>query len=130
MGNKQRFNHVVIGRLLVRKERDGCARVRMFPTLAHSNFGDNVHGGATLGLIDVSLFAASFALGALDGGHGLTLDLSTQFIGLGKIDQPLDSVVELLRETGRLIFLRGLVVQADTTVAAFSGTIRKFTPKP
>ena len=39
----------------------------------------------------------------------------------------MEARVELLRETGRLLFLRGLVVQgdADAKVAAFSGTIRK-----
>jgi len=30
-----------------------------------------------------------------------------------------------LRETRRLIFLRGLVVQGEAVVASFSGTIRK-----
>ena len=37
--------------------------------------------------------------------------------------------VELLRETGRLLFLRGLVVQEAGTVASFSGTVRKSTGK-
>ena len=42
----------------------------------------------------------------------------------------IDAVVEVLRETGRLGFLRGLVVQAptdasETLVASFSATIRK-----
>ena len=40
----------------------------------------------------------------------------------------LDAVVEVLRETGRLMFLRGQVVQGeddDHIVAAFSGLIRK-----
>jgi acyl-coenzyme A thioesterase PaaI-like protein len=34
-------------------------------------------------------------------------------------------VCEVLRETGRLVFLRGLVVQEDETVASFTGTVRK-----
>ena len=43
---------------------------------------------------------------------------------------PLDAEVELLRETGRLIFLQGKVVQDGETVAAFSGALRKFSRKP
>jgi hypothetical protein len=31
----------------------------------------------------------------------------------------------VLRETRRLIFMRGLVVQGDARLAAFSGTVRK-----
>lgn len=103
-------------------------RVRMHPTHKHSNLGNNVHGAATLALIDIALFAASHHFGSLNAGFSVTLDLSTQFVGGGRIDEPMDAVVELVRETGRLVFLRGMVVQgADDShiVASFSGTIRK-----
>ena len=105
--DKDRFNSF-IEPLTVRAEpptADGrpCARVRMIPERKHSNLGDNVHGA-------------------------VTLDLSTQFVGAGRIGEPLDAVVELVRETGRLIFLRGLVVQGEGDnhiVLSFAGTIRK-----
>src|SRR3546814_16991066 len=64
-------------------------------------------------LVDIALFAASHQFGSLNAGHSVTLDLSTQFVGAGRIGEPLDAVVELVRETGRLIFLRGLVVQGE-----------------
>lgn len=104
------------------------ARVRMHPTHKHSNLGGAVHGAVTLALIDVALFAAAHQFGALNAGFSVTLDLSTQFVGGGRIDEPMDAVVELVRETGRLVFLRGMVVQGAGDahiVAAFSGTIRK-----
>jgi acyl-coenzyme A thioesterase PaaI-like protein len=100
----------------------------MHPTRKHSNLGDNVHGAVTLALIDVALFAASHQFGSLNAGFSVTLDLGTQFIGGGRIDEPMDAVVEQVRETGRLIFLRGMVVQGvndEHIVASFSGTIRK-----
>jgi len=56
----------------------------------------------------------------------VTLDLAVQFIGAGSLDAPIEAEVELLRETGRLIFLRGLIVQGEARVASFSGTVRKF----
>ena len=108
------------------------ARVRMLPERKHSNLGDNVHGAVSLGLVDIALFAASHQFGSLDAGHSVTLDLSTQFVGAGRIGEPLDALVELVRETGRLIFLRGLVVQGEDDghiVLSFSGTIRKASPK-
>lgn len=127
-----RFNSF-IEPLFVRPEsptEDGRprARVRMHPTRKHSNLGDNVHGAVTLALVDIALFAASHQFGSLDAGHSVTLDLSTQFVGGGRVDEPMDAVVELVRETGRLIFLRGLVVQGEGDahiVLSFAGTIRK-----
>ncbi len=100
----------------------------MLPERKHSNLGDNVHGAVTLALVDIALFAASHQFGSLNAGHSVTLDLSTQFVGAGRVGEPLDAVVELVRETGRLIFLRGLVVQGDGDshiVLSFAGTIRK-----
>lgn len=129
LSDDTRFNGQIIGRLLVRPADDGKAWVRMFPEHRHSNFSDNIHGGALLGFIDVALFGASRVFGLLDVGPAVTLDLSVQFIGPGKITKPLDAEVELLKETGRLLFLRGLVVQGEVRVASFSGTIRKASPQ-
>lgn len=130
-----RFN-ALIEPLQVRRERplaDGrpTARLRMFPTRQHSNLGNNVHGAITLALIDIALFASSHQFGVLNVGPAVTLDLSTQFVGAGRVDEPLDAVTELVRETGRLVFLRGMVVQGAGDahiVASYAGTIRKASP--
>jgi uncharacterized protein (TIGR00369 family) len=107
----------------------GIARVRMMPRHDHSNMRDNVHGGALLGFMDVSLFAASRAFGVLSAGGAVTLDLSAQFIGGGRIGVPIEAHIELLRETGRMLFLRGLIVQeGEPTIASFTGTLRKSSP--
>ncbi len=121
--DESRYNGF-LGKLLVRREGD-LARVRMFPQRVHSNLQDSIHGGTTLGFIDVALFAAARMFGQIEAGTAVTLDLSTQFIGAGTMAEPLDAEVECLRETRRLIFMRGLVVQGDLKVAAFAGTIRK-----
>ena len=113
-----------LGPMLVKAEA-GVACVRMTPERRHSNLRDNMHGGALLGFIDVALFAAARSFGLVAAGSAVTLDLSVQFIGGGKIGEPIEAQVELLKETGRLLFLRGLVVQGDEKVASFSGTIRK-----
>ena len=125
MRDDTRFNNAILGRLLVRAGDPGRAWVRMFPELRHSNFADNIHGGTILGFIDVSLFGASHQMDLLHGGPHVTLDLSTQFIGAGKIGKPLDAEVELLKETGRLLFLRGMLFQGDAAIASFAATIRK-----
>ncbi len=123
-----RFNGVVMGEMLVRTENGQC-RLRMFPERKHTNLQEMIHGAVTLSLIDISLFAAMRTLTAGDPGPAVTLELSTQFIGAGRPDEPLDAVVEVMRETGRLLFLRGTVEQGDHLVAAFSGLVRKATAR-
>jgi len=123
LSDPTRFNSF-LGPFLLKVEGD-LARVRMTPRHAHSNLQDNLHGGALLAFIDIALFAASRGFGLIEAGIAVTLDLSVQFIGAGAISEPVEAQVELLRETGRLLFLRGLVVQGGGTIASFSGTIRK-----
>lgn len=125
MADGTRYNEAVLGKQIVRVEGKNTARLRMFPTHVHGNSSGRVHGGIVLGFADVSLFAAIYALRGVDAGRSMTIDLSAQFIGAGDLAKPLDAVVELLRETGRMGFLRGLIVQDDDIVASFSGTIRK-----
>jgi acyl-coenzyme A thioesterase PaaI-like protein len=121
-----RFNEAVLGKQLVRAEGPDICRMRIIPRdPLHTNSAGRVHGAITLGLIDVSLFAALYVLRGVDAGRSVTVDLTTQFIGAGDAAQQLDSLVELLRETRRLAFLRGLVVQGDDKVASFTATVRK-----
>ena len=124
----RRFNQQVMGPLKVRSDGDR-ARLRMTPELRHSNLQDMIHGAVTLSLIDIALFAGMHMLGDGDAGMAVTLELSTQFVGAGRMDEPLDAIVEKVRETGRLMFLRGEVVQSDHVVASFSGIIRKASRK-
>jgi len=81
-----------------------------------------------MAFIDCALFAGAHGCGVLTVGTAQTIDCNVQFVGPGRPGTPLDAEVELLRETGRMLFLRGLLVQDDTTVAAFSATIRKPSP--
>jgi acyl-coenzyme A thioesterase PaaI-like protein len=117
----------LLGPLYVRRLDDGLARLRMVPQRQHGNLDNAVHGGTLLGFIDIALFAGSHQYGVDIAGRSSTIELQTQFIGAGMIGRPLDCDVELLRETRRLVFLRGTVHQNDGKhlVASFSGIIRK-----
>jgi acyl-coenzyme A thioesterase PaaI-like protein len=70
-------------------------------------------------------FFAGGTLAGADVAHAVTLDCETRFLAPGRLGIPLDAEIEILRETGRLAFLRGLVVQEGESIAAFSGTLRK-----
>jgi acyl-coenzyme A thioesterase PaaI-like protein len=130
--DQRRFN-AMLEPLMVRVEPEATpgmprGRLRMVPEVRHSNLGDAVHGAVTLGLIDISLFAVPIQHGLLGDGFSVTLDLNTQFVGAGRLGEPLDCVTEVVRSTRRLLFLRGLVVQGPDdahVVASFSGTVRK-----
>ena len=122
------FNGAVMGKLITRKEGDKC-RLRMFPERKHENLQGIIHGAVTLGLIDISMFTTMHVVGSGNAGPSVTLELSTQFIGGGDPARPLDAVTEIMRETGKLVFVRGEVVQEDDCVAAYSGIVRKFAPR-
>lgn len=120
------FNSVVLGRVIVRRESDSSARVRMLDTFErHSNLNGNVHGGATLSLVDIGMFATIYVVLGIEAASAVTLDLNCQFVGAGTIGEPLDMVCEVMKETGRLVFLRGTVEQQHGLVASFMGTVRK-----
>lgn len=128
-----RYNRAVLGLLRVRREGHHC-RLRMFPERRHTNVSDNIHGAATLGFIDIALFATTHVCrgttGAFYAGPLVTVELSTQFVGAGNPALPLDAVTEIVRETGRMLFLRGQCTQPsddgdEEIIASYSGIVRK-----
>ena len=123
------FNAAVMGKLITRVDKDGKCRLRMFPERRHTNLQGIIHGAITLSLIDIALFATMHTIGTGNAGPSVTLELSSQFIGGGDPARPLDAVTEIMRETGKLVFVRGEVVQGEDRVAAYSGIVRKFLPR-
>ena len=55
----------------------------------------------------------------------MTLDIAVQFMAAGRPEAALDAVLEILRETGRLFFLRGDVLQRGERIAGFTAIVRK-----
>ncbi|MEO1044476.1 MAG: PaaI family thioesterase [Pseudomonadota bacterium] len=106
---------------------DTMARVRMFPERRHRNLGDVVHGGTMMGFIDCALFGAMRVLRLGQAGPSVTVELQTHFVGPAQMDSHLEAQVEVIRETGSMLFMRGLVVQGedDRAVASFSAIVKK-----
>ena len=103
----------------VMKRDDGIVVVRTEPGHLQGNLANNVHGGAILTQVDIALFVCARLHGCLRHGPAVTLDLQSHFIGAGRVGLPLDAEVELLKETGRMLFLRGLVKQQDASICSF-----------
>lgn len=128
--DQDRFNPVVMGKLLVRREGDRSARLRMLDTRAmHGNLHGNIHGGVTLSLIDIAMFATVYGVIGEAAAGSVTLDLTTQFVGAGRLGEPLDVVSEVMKERRRLVFIRGMAEQGDNLVATYMGTLRKPTSR-
>ena len=123
------FNGAVMGRLITRLDDEGKARLRMFPRRRHENLQGIIHGAVTLSLIDISMFTCMHLIGSGNAGPSLTLELSTQFVGAGDMERPLDAVNEIVRETGKLVFIRGQCLQETDVVASYSGIVRKMKPR-
>ena len=125
----ERYNRAVLGLMLARLDDPEHARIRIFPREMLMNLNGVIHGGAILGLIDVAMFAGSSILLGESLESGVTVDLSNQFLAPGDPTRPLDAVVEVVRETGRMVFVRGQVVQEDDLIGSFSGILRKISRK-
>ena len=115
----------LFGTMRVRVEPDGKARIRIDPQRRHRNLQEMVHGGFIMAFVDQALFVGPSALGVKGAIGGITIDTATQFFAPLQIEGSIDAVVEILRETGRMIFIRGVMEQDGVAAVAFSGTIKK-----
>ena len=121
------FNRDFIGLLLVRDDGGDVARTRIFPGKHMANAYGSLHGGVISAFADASLFAGAGLLSEEHPSAAVTIDLSVQFTGSGNLEEPLDGLVTVLRETRRMVFVQGRIEQGGNTIAGFSGVLRKIT---
>ena len=95
------------------------------PGRRHTNISGHVHGGFMLAFVDQAIFCGPFLCGRMPPGGSVTLSASTTFIAPALPDVALDAVVDIAGESGRMMFLRGLMEQDGRTVAQFDATLRK-----
>ena len=90
----------------------------------HMNQGKAVHGGCLMTFADFSLFV--IAAGELgEGGYGVTVAFTSEFLSGAKEGQLIEARGEVLRAGGSLIFVRGLVTADGTPCLNYSGTIKR-----
>ena len=92
---------------------------------SHANRNGALHGGFLAAFADHAYFAALAAMGRPEQAAAVTVDLSMQYCGAGKVGQSLRADVEVLQETGRLFFMRLTLHQGDGLVASSTATVRK-----
>jgi uncharacterized protein (TIGR00369 family) len=101
------------------------AIVEIDPAERHCNRLGVLHGGFLASFADHAYFFAMVAMGRPMQANAVTVDLSMQYIAGGAADRPVRAEVELLGETGRLLFLRLALTQGGPPVAASTATLRK-----
>lgn len=113
----------LIGHPRYRVRPDGSVECRAETGPQHRNLVGSLHGGYLMAFIDQALFVITRP--RLGPGDAVTLTCNTEFLGAAVPGKPLDASGEILRETRRLLFVRGLVTQEGEAVCAFSATLRK-----
>ena len=97
------------------------------PAAKNRNGGGNVHGGALMTFADYALFMIA---GGMDASiYGVTVTMNCEFVGAAEPGQLLTARGEVVRAGFSMVFVRGLISDADRPVLAFSGTIKKVKPR-
>ncbi len=95
----------------------------------HMNMGGVAHGGALMSFADFALFALAQDPDG-EGLYGVTVAFTAEFIDGALEGELVEARGEMLKQGGRLVFVRGLLTANGRNILNFSGTImrRKMTP--
>ncbi len=113
----------LLGDFYFRQAVGGGVDCRMETDRKHSNGLGYIHGGFIMSFIDMAMFA--FIFRQLENHAAVTLSCATDFLSAGIVGKPIEASGEILKETGKMLFVRGLVTQEGVNVASFTGTMRK-----
>jgi uncharacterized protein (TIGR00369 family) len=112
-----------LGPIFWRARDGGKVECCIETNMSHLNGNGALHGGFLMSFADMALYAA--AAPSLVDMTAVTVTCNTEFLGAGEAGPPLSADMEVLKETGKMIFLRGIVSQDGRAIIAFSGTLRK-----
>lgn len=117
--------HDLLGQMYFRVTGNGVES-RMDTDRRHSNGLGFLHGGFLMSFVDMAMFTIIRPRFA-KGEGAVTLSCATDFLTGGIPGEPIEGRGEVLKETGKLFFVRGLVTQGGANVVSFTGTMRKIT---
>jgi acyl-coenzyme A thioesterase PaaI-like protein len=116
----------IFGDIGVKPLGPGRARVRIDPQANLNSATGAIHGGALAGYVDIVIFAGAVGSGVeFAGGGASTVDLSIQYLTQAYVGQPLEAELEVTRDGGRLVFVRGMIEQGGAQIASFNAIFRK-----
>ena len=89
----------------------------------HMNGAGFMHGGCLMTFADSAIF--TIASDALADSHGVTMNLSSDFLDAAEVGQMMVARGEVTRAGGKTIYVRGIITADDKPVLSFTGIIRK-----
>ncbi|MXP28613.1 hotdog fold thioesterase [Porphyrobacter algicida] len=93
----------------------------------HMNGNGFMHGGCLMTFADSALF--TIGKQSMDGGQGVTMNLSADFLDSVREGQLVEARGEVTRAGGKTVYARGLVTADGKPVLSFTGIIRKISRK-
>ena len=111
--------HAAAGPYWVRRE-DGQRIVGLLGEERHGNgYVGTIHGGVLMTFADIALGMG--VVDAADTRDCVTLQLQMQFAATAPIGSFLTCRPELVRRTSQVVFMRGLIMAGERTVASADG---------
>jgi uncharacterized protein (TIGR00369 family) len=110
------------------EQPDGSMLCAFTPRPEHRNGSGALHGGALMSFADFALFGLAWPV-LKDGTHAVTVGFNADFVGAAHAFSPVYARGEVIRNTRSLIFVQARLEQDNKPVLAFSGTLKKITPK-
>ena len=102
---------------------DGRGTCAFRAELRHMNGGGFMHGGCLLTFADSAIF--TFARDALGDHHGVTVNLSGDFLDSARVGEMIVATGEVTRAGYKTIFVRGLATADGRPVLSFTAIIKK-----
>ncbi|MDZ4776893.1 MAG: PaaI family thioesterase [Alphaproteobacteria bacterium] len=118
----------LVGPLVFRSEPDGRSRAAFLPEQKHLNGGGVIHGGALMSFADFALFGLAHE--ALKGVFAVTVTFNAEFVGAGAPGAVVEAEGRVVKQTGSLVFVQGVLLQGGAPILAFSGTLKKIKAPP
>lgn len=116
----------LIGPIQYRRVGKGKAQARFLANPdKHSNPLGGVHGAFQAAFAELCLGLPLVVENTLPAGGCVTVDLSLQYYANSAPGEPLIADVELVKETGRMAFVRGTLSQGGTLMTGFNAIMRK-----
>ena len=94
----------------------------------HCNAIGICHGGMIATFADIYLPTQVRFDPEFDDGYTPTISLTLDFVGMGKVGQWVEGRGRLVRRTGRIIFVEGLVTANGEPILRASGSFRRGKP--
>jgi uncharacterized protein (TIGR00369 family) len=95
--------------------------------LGNDNLGV-VHGGAIMTFVDMAMgLGVGHATGS--AGYFVTAQLSVQFVASANVGELVTCQPEVVRKTSSMVFMRGLILAGERTVASADGIFKLLNPE-